>query len=138
MIAQPVLIGDAEGMSLRVIPPMLLHIACLTAKGEGCCSRLAGSEMAMKIRLSSFGLAGGPGRDLAGFRGRLPPLSEISASLATSAQERRPDSWLLELLWLVSLLQRELGGELLGEREVSARVTFCCSSSAILASYRLV
>ena len=90
MIAQPVLIGDAEGMSLRVIPPMLLHIACLTAKGEGCCSRLAGSEMAMKIRLSSFGLAGGPGRDLAGFRGRLPPLSEISASLATSAQERRP------------------------------------------------
>ena len=132
------LIGDAEGMSLRVIPPMLLHIACLTAKGEGCCSRLAGLEMAMKIRLSSFGLVDGPGRDLAGFRGRLPPLSEISGSLATSAQERRPDSWLLELLWLVSLLQRELGGELLGEREVSARVTFCCSSSAILASCGLV
>ena len=68
VIAQPVLMGDAEGMSLRVIPPMLLHIACLTAKGEGCCSRIAGLEMAMKIRLSSFGLGGGPGRDLAGIR----------------------------------------------------------------------
>jgi hypothetical protein len=99
-----VLIGDAEGMSLRVIPPMLLHIACLIAKGKGSCSRIAGLEMAIKIRLSSFGLAGGPGRDLAGFKGQLPLLSEISASLAMSAQERRPNSWLLELLWLVSLL----------------------------------
>jgi hypothetical protein len=36
--------------------------------------------MATKIRLSSFGLAGGPARDLAGFRGRLPLLSEISGS----------------------------------------------------------
>jgi hypothetical protein len=98
VIAQPVLIGDAVGMSLRVIPSMLLHIACLTAKGEGCCSRIAGLEMAMKIRLSSFGLAGGLGRDLAGIRGRLPPLSEIWGFLATSAQERRPDSWLLGLL----------------------------------------
>jgi hypothetical protein len=93
-----VLIGDAEGISLRVIPPMLLHIACLTVKGKGSCSRIAGSEIAIKIQLSSFGLAGGPGRDLAGFKGRLPPLSKISASLAMSAQERRPNSWLLELL----------------------------------------
>ena len=128
VIAQPVLIGDAEGMSFRVIPPMLLHTACLTAKGEGCCSRIVGLEMAMKIRLSSFGLASGPGRNLAGFRGRLPPLSEIWGSLATSAQERRPDSWLPGLLRLVSLLQRELGGELLKEREVRARTTLCCSS----------
>ena len=92
------LIGDAVGMSLRVIPSMLLQIACLTAKGEGCCSRVAGLEMEMKIRLSSFSLAGGLGRDLAGFRGWLPPLSEFWGSLATSAQERRPDSWLLGLL----------------------------------------
>ena len=63
------------------------------------------------------------GRALAGFRGRLPSLSfctEIWGSLATSAQERRPESWLLGLLWQVSLLRQELGGELLGEREVSA------------------
>jgi hypothetical protein len=120
VIAQPVLIGDAVGMSLRVIPSMLLHTACLTANGEGCCSRIAGLEMTMKIRSSSFGLAGRPGRDLAGIRGRLPPLSEIWGSLATSAQERRSDSWLPGLLWLVSLLQRELGGELLGESEVRA------------------
>jgi hypothetical protein len=44
-----VLIGDAEGMSLRVIPPMLLQIACLTVKGKGCCSRLARLEIAIKI-----------------------------------------------------------------------------------------
>ena len=77
---------------------MLLYTACLTAKGEGCCNRIAGFEIAMKIRLSSFGLAGGLGRDLAGIRGRLLPLSKIWGSLATSAQERRPDSWLLGLL----------------------------------------
>ncbi len=98
VIAQPVLMGDAVAMSLSVIPPMLLHIACLTANDEGCCSRIAGLEMAIKIRLSSFGLAGGAGRGLAAIRGRLMPLSEIWGSLATSAQERRPGSWLLELL----------------------------------------
>lgn len=113
---------------------MLLHIACLTANGDGCCSRIAGLEIAMKIRLSSFGLAGGAGRVLAAIRGRLVPLFEIWGSLATSAQERRPDSWLLVLLWLASLLQWELGGELLGEREFRAWMTLCCSSSAILAS----
>ena len=43
------LIGDAVGMSLRVIPSMLLQIACLTAKGEGCCSRVAGLEIEIKI-----------------------------------------------------------------------------------------
>jgi hypothetical protein len=41
-------------------------------------------------------------------------------SLATSAQERRPEWWLLGLLWLMSLLRRELEAELLGEREVKA------------------
>jgi hypothetical protein len=97
VIAQPVLMGDAVGTSLRVIPPMLLQIACLTANGEGCCSRTTGLEMAMKIRLSCLGLAGGAGRDLARIRGRLAPLSDIWGSLATSAQERRPESWLLEL-----------------------------------------
>ena len=35
---------------------------------------------------------------------------------------------------MVSLLQRELGGELLGESEVRAWMTLCCSSAAILAS----
>ena len=128
------LIGDAVGMSLRVIPAMLLHIACRTAKGEGCCSRIPGFEMAMKIRASSFGLAGWLGRVLAGFKGRLLPLLEIWGSLATSAQERRPDSWLFGLLRLASLLQWELGGELLKEGEVRAWITLCCSSSAILVS----
>jgi hypothetical protein len=46
--------------------------------------------------------------------------TEIFKSLATSAQERRPEWWLLGLLWLVSLLWRELEAELLGEREVRA------------------
>jgi hypothetical protein len=44
----------------------------------------------------------------------------IFGSLATSAQERRPEWWLLGLLWLMSLLRRELEAELLGEREVKA------------------
>ena len=43
------LIGDAEGMSLRVIPPMLLYIACLTVKGKGSCSRITRLEIAIKI-----------------------------------------------------------------------------------------
>jgi hypothetical protein len=98
VIAQPVLIGDAVGMSLRVVPLIFLQIACLTAKGEGCCSRIAGLVMVMKIRWSSFGLAGGTVRCLVGTRGRLVPLSNIWGSLATSAQERRPESRLLELL----------------------------------------
>jgi hypothetical protein len=62
-------------------------------------------------------------RGLAALGGRLLPLSfgtEIFGSLATSAQERRPEWWLLGLLWLVSLLRRELEAELLGEREVRA------------------
>lgn len=67
--------------------------------------------------------------------GWLRPVFEIWGSLATSAQERRPDSWLLWSLRAVSLLQRELGGETLGERgAVRARTTLCCSSSAIFAS----
>ena len=61
VIAQPVLIGVAVGMSLRLSLSILLHIACLTAKGEGCCSRIAGLEIATKIRVFSFGLAGGLG-----------------------------------------------------------------------------
>ena len=88
VIAQPVLIGEAVGMSWRVIPSTLLHTACLTAKGEGRCNRVAGLDIAMKIRLSSFGLAGGPGRDLAGNRGLPLPLffgARIWGSLATSA-----------------------------------------------------
>jgi hypothetical protein len=44
----------------------------------------------------------------------------IFGSLATSAQEQRPEWWLLGLLWLMSLLRRELEAELLGEREVKA------------------
>ena len=91
--AQPVLIGDAVGVSWRVIPAMFLHTACLTANGDGRWSRVAGSDITMKILWSSFGLGGGPDRGLAGFRGRLLPLSfgmEISGSLATSAQGRRP------------------------------------------------
>jgi hypothetical protein len=44
----------------------------------------------------------------------------IFGSLATSAQERQPKWWLLGLLWLMSLLRRELEAELLGEREVKA------------------
>ena len=55
------LIGDAEGMSLRVIPPILLHITCLTAKGESCYSYLTRLETAIKIQLSSFSLASGLG-----------------------------------------------------------------------------
>ena len=91
--------GDAVGISLREIPPILLHIACLTANGDGCCSRIAGLEIATKIRLSSFGLASGAGRVLAAIRGRLIPLFEFWGSLAMSAQARRlPGSWLLELL----------------------------------------
>ena len=88
-------------MSWRVIPSILLHTACLTAKGEGCCSCVARLEIAMKIQLSSFGLASGPGRDLAGNRGLSLPLffgAGIWGSLATSAQERRPESWLPGLL----------------------------------------
>ena len=55
MIAQPVLIGEAIDMSLRVIPSMLLHNACLTAKGEGCCNRLAGSEIVAVCRTVGCG-----------------------------------------------------------------------------------
>ena len=69
--------------------------------------------------------------------GQLLPLlfsTVIFGALATSAQERRPERWLSGLLWLVSLLRRELVAELLGEREVRAWITFCCSSAAILAS----
>ena len=43
------LISNAKGILLRVIPPMLLHIACLTAKGKGYCSYLARLEIAIKI-----------------------------------------------------------------------------------------
>jgi hypothetical protein len=49
VMAQPVLTGDAVGMSWSVMLPMFLHIACLTAKGEGCCSRIAGLDTAIKI-----------------------------------------------------------------------------------------
>ena len=85
VIAQPVLIGDTVGISLRVSPTILLHIACLIVKGKGCYSRIAGLETATKILVSSFSLAGGLGRGFAGIRGRLPPRSEIWGSLATSA-----------------------------------------------------
>ena len=43
------LISNAIGMSLRVIPSMLLQIACLTVKGKGCCSYVAGLEIEIKI-----------------------------------------------------------------------------------------
>ena len=132
VIAQPVLIDVAVGISLRVSPDILLHIACLTAKGEGCCRRTAGFEIVTKIRVSSFGLAGGLGRGFAGARGRLLSGSEILGPLTASAQERGRSSWLFNLLWSVSLLQRELGEELLGESEVRAWMTRCCSSAAIL------
>jgi hypothetical protein len=62
-------------------------------------------------------------RGLAALGGRLLPLlfsTRIFGSLATSAQEQQPKWWLLGLLWLMSLLQRELEAELLGEREVKA------------------
>ena len=43
------LISDAKGISLRVIPPILLHIAYLIAKGKSYCSYLAKLEIAIKI-----------------------------------------------------------------------------------------
>ena len=116
---------------------MLLHTACLTAKGDGRCIRPVRLEIWTKIRQSSLGLDSRSGRGLAVLGGRLLPLSfstVIFGALATSAQERRPERWLSGLLWLVSLLRRELVAELLREREVRAWITFYCSSAAILAS----
>lgn len=55
-IAQPVLIGDAVGISFRVISSILLHTACLTAKGDSRWIRIAGLEITMNTRRSSFGL----------------------------------------------------------------------------------
>jgi hypothetical protein len=52
-----VLISKVIGMSLRAIPPILLHIAYLIVKGKSYCSYLTRSKIAIKIRLSSFSLA---------------------------------------------------------------------------------
>ena len=43
------LISNTKGMSLRVIPPMLLQIAYLIAKGKGYYSCLTRLEIAIKI-----------------------------------------------------------------------------------------
>ena len=43
------LISNAKGMSLRVIPSILLQIACLIVKGKGYYSYLTRLEIAIKI-----------------------------------------------------------------------------------------
>ena len=43
------LISNAKGMSLRVIPPMLLYITYLTIKGKSYYSYLTRLEIAIKI-----------------------------------------------------------------------------------------
>ena len=102
---------------------MLLHTACLTAKGDGRCIRPVGLEIWTKIRQSSLGLDSRSGQGLAVLGGQLLHLlfsTVIFRALTTSAQERRPKRWLSGLLWLVLLLQQELVAELLREREVRA------------------
>jgi hypothetical protein len=63
------LISNAVGTSFRVIPSILLHTACLTAKGDSRWICIARLKITIKFQRSSFGLGSGLDQSLAGFWG---------------------------------------------------------------------